>query len=118
MTSQSKSGPGLLFISRNGGTEKVEDLVGRKFCSIASGEAEVIALCNDGVHAVHQEGVKHISNAEMQLISVGKNFFVACDSSKGLYTWGQNCSSGQVSFPFFTILCGIVITESKVACLY
>ena len=91
-----KAGPGLLFISKNGGSERVDDLVGRKFFSITAGESDVIAVCNDGVHGVNNEGVKQISISDITVVSSGKNFFAACDANKGLYTWGYNCTSGQV----------------------
>ncbi len=87
---------GLLFISREGGTDKVDDLVGRKFSSIASGDHDVIAVCNDGIHGINLKEVSHISPSEMVFVSTGTNFFVSTDKNRSLYTWGTNGYSGQV----------------------
>ena len=89
--------PGLLFISEEGGTGKVDNLVGRTFSSISSGDADVIAVCNDGVHGVSHSGVHHITPSSLVYVASGNNFFIATDSSKNLYSWGVNCFNGQVT---------------------
>ncbi len=88
--------PGLLFISAEGGTDKVNDLVGRTFHTIADGGSEIVAVCNDGLHSISPEGVHQLTSTIMTSVSSGAGFFVAIDSSCGLYSWGPNGFHGQV----------------------
>jgi alpha-tubulin suppressor-like RCC1 family protein len=100
--------PGLLYISNEGGTQQVENLLGRTFYAIDSSNQEVIAVCNDGVHGVSQDAVRLISSLSIKSIASGNEFYLATDESNSLYSWGTECVNGQVQ------LCCSVI--SNVVC--
>lgn len=93
------SQPGLLFISSPAGTDDVKDLGGRTFFSLASGEAEVLALCHDGVHSVGIDGTLALSELPMVTASSGRGFYVGIDANQSLYSWGSLGQSGQVTHP-------------------
>ena len=88
--------PGLLFVSTEGGTDKVNDLAGRTFNTIADGGSEIVAVCNDGLHGVSPEGVHQLTSTIMSNVSSGAGFFLGIDSSHSLYSWGPNGFHGQV----------------------
>jgi hypothetical protein len=90
------SQPGLLFISSQDGTGEVNDFVGRTFFAIASGETEVLALCNDGIHGVGINEVSEVSNQALTTASSGRGFFIGIDAKNDLYSWGSAGHTGQV----------------------
>jgi alpha-tubulin suppressor-like RCC1 family protein len=89
--------PGLLFLSAEGGTREIPELVGKLYCSVTGGASEVVAVCDDGTYAVDSVGsTACISTLKLSQVAVGDNFFIAVDASAGLYSWGTGCSGGQV----------------------
>jgi len=108
------SQPGLLFVSSPTGTDDVKDLGGRTFFSLASGEAEVLALCHDGVHSVTLDGTLALTDVPMVTAASGRGFYVGIDSNQSVYTWGSLGQSGQVALSFFiTIHCVTTLTKPE-----
>lgn len=98
--------PGLVFISEPNGTRPVSQLVGKSYCTIANGGFGVTAVCSDGAHAISMDGEVHtVCPIKLKCIAEGSGYHVAVEeSTSSLYSWGINCSTGQVRL-FAVITC-------------